>query len=324
MARAGHVEAARHVTMAALRADPAGLEVRALARSLMAETVPQWHFGLVRDLPRNQAYEQALQRVVRPGMRVLEIGTGTGLLAMLAARAGAAEVITCEMNPAVAETAREIVARNGYADRVKVVAKHSGDLKLGVDLSDRADVLVSEIISSNVVGELALQSIEPVRKDLLKPEAIIIPALVSARVALAEAPAPREMNLVSGFDLSPFNRLLRPIRMVGVDSPAVTLRSSAHDLLSVDFQSGRFAFGGRASAQLRSTGGRVNAVVQWLFMDMDGLGTVHENRPALGFRSAWGAAVHHLPSPIETSPGQPFAVTGAHDLAGLNIWAEPA
>ena len=44
------------------------------------------------------AYDAALRRAIRPGCRVLEIGTGSGLLAMMAARAGAAQVVTCERN----------------------------------------------------------------------------------------------------------------------------------------------------------------------------------------------------------------------------------
>ena len=60
------------------------------------------------DDVRDAAYEAALRCVVRPDSRVLEIGTGTPL------------VVTCEMNPAVAEMATDLVARNGFADRVRV------------------------------------------------------------------------------------------------------------------------------------------------------------------------------------------------------------
>lgn len=62
--------------------------------------------------------ELAIEAAV-PGKVVLDIGTGSGLLAMMAARAGAARVIACEMNAAVAETARRIIAANGLADRMR-------------------------------------------------------------------------------------------------------------------------------------------------------------------------------------------------------------
>ncbi|MEL7220183.1 MAG: 50S ribosomal protein L11 methyltransferase [Bacteroidota bacterium] len=44
----------------------------------------------------------------------MDIGTGSGLLAMMAARAGAQEVVACEMNPLLAEAASQIVEQNGF------------------------------------------------------------------------------------------------------------------------------------------------------------------------------------------------------------------
>jgi type II protein arginine methyltransferase len=99
--------------------------------------VPKWHFNIVRDDARNAAYEAAIVRAVRPDARILDIGAGTGLLAMMAARAGAKDVITCEMNPAVADAAADIVARNGHADRVRVVPKRSTELDVAADMGER-------------------------------------------------------------------------------------------------------------------------------------------------------------------------------------------
>jgi type II protein arginine methyltransferase len=309
--------------MSALAAKPDCPEVRALARAILSGEVPNWHFALVRDTTRNEAYEAALKRVVRPGSRVLEIGTGTGILAMMAARAGAAEVVTCETNPAVAAAAAEIIARNGYADRVRVVAKHSDDLVVGKDMQGRADVLVSEIISNNLFSESALPVIDAAQRNLLTPDARIIPAVVSTRIALAEGRRPREMGQVSGFDLSAFNRLSHPSRLLSVGDPDLSLRSASHDLFSVDFQSRRYRLADRASATLVSIGGLVNGVVQWLHMQMDAGDVTYENRPSPGRKSCWGAMFHPLLESMQTQPGDEFRVTGAHDSATLYLWAEP-
>ena len=50
----------------------------------------RWHFGMLNDAERNTAYDRALRARVRAGDMVLDIGAGTGLLGMMAARAGAA------------------------------------------------------------------------------------------------------------------------------------------------------------------------------------------------------------------------------------------
>lgn len=150
---------------------PDNAQLAAKAKFLINATVPRWHFSIVQDHARNGAYNTALRRAVTPYSRVLEIGTGTGLFAMMAARAGAAAVITCETVPAIAEKAAEIVAHNGYGDRVRVVVKHSDDLDAEVDMGGRADILVSEIVSNNLLSEKILAAHERAVRNLLKPGA---------------------------------------------------------------------------------------------------------------------------------------------------------
>ena len=59
--------------------------LRYLTGRAVRKSAPAWHFSIVGDSRRNETYARALNRFVRPGMLVLEIGAGTGLLAMLAA-----------------------------------------------------------------------------------------------------------------------------------------------------------------------------------------------------------------------------------------------
>src|SRR5579862_2785078 len=113
LATKGQVERAHSLCAQAIAMAPGDGEVRALTAEVLSDTIGAWYFPMVHDHPRNAAYEMALRRVVKPDSCVLEIGTGTGLLAMIAARSGAAEVVTCESNPFVADAAREIIARNG-------------------------------------------------------------------------------------------------------------------------------------------------------------------------------------------------------------------
>src|SRR6188768_1477695 len=88
LAAAGEVVRALDLAARGSALAPEDGEVRTLAAEVLSNGVPRWHFVIVRDRVRNDAYEAALKRAIVPGCRVLEIGTGTGLLAMMAARAG--------------------------------------------------------------------------------------------------------------------------------------------------------------------------------------------------------------------------------------------
>ncbi len=84
----------------ALTIDSGYVEARDNLDMACVKAAPAWHFPMVADRPRNDAYDQALRRAA-PGRRVLDIGSGSGLLAMMAARAGAvsAPLLSRRMNP---------------------------------------------------------------------------------------------------------------------------------------------------------------------------------------------------------------------------------
>jgi protein arginine N-methyltransferase 7 len=84
----GSSERARELCARAVELAPGNAEVLALAAEVFSHGVPAWYFPLVQDSGRNKIYELAFRRAIRPGSRVLDIGAGTGLFAMMAARAG--------------------------------------------------------------------------------------------------------------------------------------------------------------------------------------------------------------------------------------------
>jgi type II protein arginine methyltransferase len=129
--------------------DPALLSA---AQVVLSHTIPQWHRLMLRDVERNEAFEQAIARSVRAGGTVLDIGAGSGLLSLMAARAGAASVFACEADPALAATAQEVVELNGYSETVRVLAKRSTDLDRDSDLAGGADVIVVEVFSDDLIG----------------------------------------------------------------------------------------------------------------------------------------------------------------------------
>jgi predicted RNA methylase len=128
---------------------------------------------------------------------------------MLAARAGASRVYACESVAAIAEKAKDIIALNRLSDHIVVINKRSSDLVIGIDLPERVDVLLSEIVDHVIIGEGIIPTLEHALVHLAKPTSKIIPdsghLLISAfqcdelhsRYCLSEA---------AGFDISPFNQ----------------------------------------------------------------------------------------------------------------------
>jgi type II protein arginine methyltransferase len=319
----GHSERARKLCARAIALAPDNAEVQAFSADIFSHDVPSWYFTMVRDCARHAAMETALRRAIRPGCRVLEIGTGTGLFAMMAARAGAAEVVTCECNPAVAAAATEIIACNGFADRVRVIAKRAADLELGVDLAEPADVLVWDTLSNNMIGANAFPVMEHARRRLIRPGAPAIPARGAVRIALAEDRKAHwtQMHIVEGFDLSAFNRLTAPRYTIAIGDERLALRSEPADLFHFDFQSGGPFPETQSSVILPMSGSPVNGIAQWLRLELDDE-VSYENLPSKDAFSVFGVVFHRLTRRIEMEAGAKLLVRGAHDRHSFRIWAE--
>lgn len=73
-------------------------EARIGRNRAVRRAVPRWHWEMLHDEERAELYDRAIRRAVAsdPGSLVLDIGAGSGLLAMMAARAGARQVVACE------------------------------------------------------------------------------------------------------------------------------------------------------------------------------------------------------------------------------------
>ncbi len=303
-------------------AAPGDPEIAALTGRAIAQGVPDWHFSIVQDEGRNQAWEDAIKAAVREGDTVLDIGAGTGLLAMMAARAGAGQVISCEMNPAVAATAAAIVAANGYAEKVKVVGCHSTELDMEAIAGRKADVIVSEIIANDMIGEGAIDVIADAARRLLAPGGKMIPSSGEVRVALGYWPRleAKQLSVVAGFDLSAFNRLQKTPYQVRTWDQTLELRSDIATLFAFDFTAAAARAPRRAQAKLTSVGGVVNGVAQWLRVNVDER-TVYENAPGSPVKSSWAILYSPLAKELSTEPGQSVAVEGACTADRLHLWA---
>jgi len=134
---------------------------------------PSIHLAMLKDRARTSSFLAGIDEVVDPEDIVVDIGTGTGVLAVAAARAGAKHVYAVEAS-AIGEVAEAIFRANGLSDRITLLRGWS----TRIELPEQADVLVSEIIGNEPLGENVLEVTRDARKRLLKPGARLVPARV--------------------------------------------------------------------------------------------------------------------------------------------------
>ena len=286
---------------------------------ISSEIVP-WHFPMMNDTVRNDAYEKALKNALKNGGVVLDIGSGSGLLAMMAARHGASKVITCELVEMVAEKAKIIIKRNGFEDKIQVINQLSTNLVAETDLPERADILVTEIFDNGLLGENALVAIKHAREHLLKPNAQLIPSGVRVYAMCIESReiyTNHRVETISGFDLSPFNQFS------SYEYSGYHLAKTEYKPLSATTSIFDFDFrldhkNESASIEFKITeSGTCHAVAFWYELQLDEE-TIISTAPHLPQLSCWKQAVQLLPKPIALTKGETFKLTAHHD--DLALW----
>ncbi len=134
---------------------------------------PVEHARMLHDDRRTNDYVAALRDAVRPDDIVLDIGTGSGVLAIAAARAGARHVYAVEASD-IADVAERVFVANGVQERVTLIRGWSRE----IELPEPADVLVAELIGNEPFEEEILETTLDARRRLLKPHARLIPHTV--------------------------------------------------------------------------------------------------------------------------------------------------
>ncbi|MBO9408070.1 50S ribosomal protein L11 methyltransferase [Shimia sp. R9_1] len=317
--------AASKLLSEALEIDPHHHEAQLLREQLHQMFVPRWHFPMMADKTRNAAYAEAIAAKVKPGDIVLDIGSGAGLTAMLAARAGAEHVYACEQQPMIAEAAKRVIAANGLSHKITVISKWSHNIVIGEDMPERADVVLSEIVDSNLLGEGALATLAHAMATLAKPGARAIPESGTVRAQLVESE--KLVNLwrpqeAEGFDLSAFHHFASVAQVTPNDFTACGLRplGPTTDLFHFDFANPSID-PDCVTTELTSTDtGTIHAVCLSFEMVLapgisvsNGLGTDDDTD------GHWGRTAFLLDRAVPAHKGARLTITAQHDATKLSI-----
>ncbi len=163
----------------------------------------EYHRTLIADAVRIAAFNEALAQVVVKGKStVADIGTGTGLLAFLAAKLGAKKVLAYETNEigAVAERLKTL-------NRMRAVTLIPGR-STDIIEPELADVVVTETLGNFALEEFLIETMNDARARHLKPGGVLIPGVVEQFVCPVIAPRLRDELCVwdrvgYGLDLGP-------------------------------------------------------------------------------------------------------------------------
>src|SRR5262249_29502201 len=136
------------------------------------------HRTMLLDQVRGEAYQAAIASSVKPGDVVLDFGAGSGILSMLAARAGARRVYALERTE-TPQLARQTVRLNGFDDRITVV--HAA-IETAI-LPEQVSLIVSEWLGTIGVDENLLAPLVLARDRWLRPAGRMLPELVTSWMA---------------------------------------------------------------------------------------------------------------------------------------------
>lgn len=146
-------------------------------------TDPGGQAWMILDEVRTKAYADAIGEVVQPDDVVLDFGSGSGVLALLAAKAGARRVFAVERSDA-ADLIRSHVQENGLSEIVQVIQADLLELTPG-DFDAPATVVLSEMLGHFAPDEHMHRLYAAARK-LARPDARLIPESYRVCVALAD------------------------------------------------------------------------------------------------------------------------------------------
>ena len=271
---------------------------------------------------------------------VLDIGAGSGLLSMMAARAGADSVVAVELSGHMCDVAEQVISSNGLSSKVVVLqrdsrrmfAATSEGLRAGrkpdgeaPELVRQADVLVFEVFDSGLIGEGALHLTALAQHRLLLPDATVIPA--SARVFCQ--PIQFRHERCCGVDVQQLNQYSWRADYDGVELAAVQEQWCA---LADPVQIFEFNFANAPAhvepaalvLHVSATGsGVVNALAVWFELQLDEHEVLTTSPHSTGKGATWQNAVMFVPE-MRVAPGDELCIEASHDTYSISATVRPA
>ena len=151
-------------------------------------SVLEEHFGYLSDQVKIDRYKTVIERIVRPEHTVLDLGCGSGVLGLMALKAGAQKVYFVEEG-VILEAARQTVVNAGFSDRAEFIQTNSYQLSL----PERVDVILCDHVGYFGFDYGILDLLADAKQRFLKPDGLIIPTEFELRLAPVESVEHRKL-----------------------------------------------------------------------------------------------------------------------------------
>jgi len=302
----------------ALNLNPQMVEAIATKSKILAKLVPNWHVPMMNDDDRNNFYFSALKSTInKEESSILEIGTGSGLLSIMASNLGAKEINTCEANSEVARIAIKVISENNLGDKINVIQKKSNDVKVGLDISKPADILLSEILSSEFLGEGVLPTLEDAKKRLISKNAKIIPELGGIMISLFggdEIGKNIHTESFKNIKFKNFNMIIPKKHYLFRQDLKILFMSKPIEVFHFDFvEKQNFPREDKKILIEAIQSGKCYGVIQWIKLGMKN-GLSYENDPSkLTSATSWQQVLYLFEEPIELKTRQKVSIVCKHD-----------
>lgn len=265
------------------------------------------HREYLGDRARISAFERAIAETVRAGDVVADLGSGTGILALLALRAGAARVYAIDEG-GIIELARDICRANGFDGRIHFIK----DLSTRAGLPERVDAVVTDQIGRFGLEAGAMQYLADARRRWLKPGGPTVPCSITLHMAPVERADMWERiefwnQRPAGFDFGPARRVavstgypltLAPSDVLAPPSPLLTVALGTGTAPMVE---GAYRFTVERAGTLHGIGGWFEAMLS--------PGVAMSNSPFAAHRINRRNVFFPIERPVALAPGDRVSVS---------------
>jgi predicted RNA methylase len=146
----------------------------------------EYVYRCLADKERTLSFKNAIETAVKPGHVVLDLGTGSGVMAIFAAKAGARKVYAVEIADYLSGVSRENFIANGYGETIVPLRMNAREVSLSH--VEKPDVVICEMITTGLIGEMQGPVINSLKRSgVIDAQSLLIPSEISTSMELVSA-----------------------------------------------------------------------------------------------------------------------------------------